>query len=245
MCGRYALHTNPHVVALQFGLASDPEFKPRYNIAPSTDILIVREDKERGRVADLYRWGLIPGWAKEPSIGNKLANARGETVAEKPSFRSAFKRWRCLVPASGFYEWKLVAGKKQPYYIRPIGEDLFALAGITELWNGPDGPLHTVSLITTEPNDLMREIHDRMPVIVAPAAYGEWLDPANQDVEKLNALLQPYPAKRMQAYSVSKAVSNARNEGAELIEAQTANGRPGCNAQGWILVHRISARRSG
>ena len=156
MCGRYALHHNPDVIALQFGVGMLPQFKPRYNIAPSTDILIVKEEAGDRRTADLYRWGLIPGWAKDPSIGNKLANARGETVAEKPTFRSAFKRWRCLVPASGFYEWKAVAGKKQPFYIRPKGTDLFGLAGITELWKGPDGPVHTVSLITTEPNHLMR-----------------------------------------------------------------------------------------
>ena len=120
---RYALHAHPDVIALQFALSAPPEFKPRYNIAPTSDVLIVREDKERGRLADLYRWGLIPGWAKDPAIGNKMANARGETVAEKPSFRAAFKKWRCLVPASGFY-------------IRPVGEELFGLTGTTELWNG-------------------------------------------------------------------------------------------------------------
>ena len=136
MCGRFALHAHPDVIALQFALSTPPEFKPKYNIAPTSDILIVREDKERGRLADLYRWGLIPGWAKDPAIGNKMANARGETVAEKPSLRAAFKKWRCLVPASGFFEWKAVAGKKQPYYIRPKGDKLFGLAGITELWNG-------------------------------------------------------------------------------------------------------------
>ena len=217
MCGRYALHTHPDVIKLQFGLSGVPEFKPKYNIAPSSDVLIVREDKDRGRSADLYRWGLIPGWAKDPAIGNKLANARGETVAEKPSFRSAFRHWRCLVPASGFYEWKTVAGKKQPYYIHPKGDELFGLAGITELWNGPDGPLRTVSLITTEPNELMREIHDRMPVIVPREDYAAWLDPRNQDAAKLKGFIRSYPAERMATYPVSKAVSNARNEGAELI----------------------------
>src|SRR5450756_1464844 len=118
MCGRYALHAHPDVIALQFGVGMPPQFKARYNIAPSTDILIVREEAEDRRTADLYRWGLIPGWAKDPSIGNKLANARGETVAEKPSFRSAFKRWRCLVPASAFYEWETDNGVKQPVSIR-------------------------------------------------------------------------------------------------------------------------------
>ena len=218
MCGRYALHAHPDVIALQFELAQIPDLAPRYNIAPSADILIVRDDKEHGHLADLYKWGLIPGWAKDPSIGNKMANARGETVAEKPSFRSAFRRWRCLVPANGFYEWKAVAGKKQPFYIRPMGDELFGLAGITELWHGPDGPLHTVSLITTAPNELMREIHDRMPVIVPRDDYGAWLDPSNQDVEKLKGFIRSYPANRMETYAEGKAVSSAKNEGAALIE---------------------------
>lgn len=217
MCGRYALHANPHVVALQFGLGMDPVFKTRYNITPGTDILIVREDKESGRVTDAYRWGLIPGWAKDPTIGNKLANARGATVAEKPSFRNAFKRWRCLVPASGFYEWKTVAGKKHPYYVRPAGGELFGLAGITELWKGADGPVHTVSLITTEPNELMREIHDRMPVIVRAEDYEAWLDPSNMNVSDLMQFIRSYPADRMQGYPVSARVNTPRNDDDALL----------------------------
>jgi len=218
MCGRYALHANPHVVALQFGLTTDPEFKPLYNIAPSLQILAVREDKERGRHTDLYRWGLIPSWAKDLSIGNRMANARAETVAEKPSFKSAFKRWRCLVPASGFYEWKAVAGKKLPYYVRPKRDELFGLAGITELWHGREGEVRSVCLITTEPNELMREIHDRMPVILPREDYGAWLDPSNQDPATLSVFLRPFPTAQMEAYPVGRAVSNARNEGKELIE---------------------------
>lgn len=224
MCGRYALHQHPGVVALQFGVGLVPEFKPRYNIAPSTDILIVRDDPAKGRTADLYRWGLIPGWAKDASIGSKLANARGETVADKPSFRSAFKRWRCLVPASGFYEWKAVGGRKQPYYIRPTGQDMFGLAGITELWKGPEGAVHTVSLITTEPNELMRTIHDRMPVIIPISGYGDWLDTENQDTARLKSFLVPYRADLMTAYPVSARVSYAKNEGKELIEPLNGNG---------------------
>ena len=217
MCGRYALHANPDVIALQFGLGIAPEFKPRYNIPPSSNILIVREDREQGRVADKYKWGLIPGWAKDPSIGNKLANARGETVAEKPSFRGAFKRWRCLVPASGFYEWKIVAGKKYPYYIRPAGDELFDFAGIIELWNGPDGPLHTVSLITTVPNEIMAAIHDRMPVIVSVEDYEAWLDPTNTNVDELKQFIRSYPSKQMRAHPVSTRVNTPRNDDAELI----------------------------
>ncbi|HXM83945.1 MAG TPA: SOS response-associated peptidase [Burkholderiales bacterium] len=210
MCGRYALHSHPEVVALQFKLDSLPEFTPRYNTCPSMDILIVRQDAKRRRW-NHYRWGLVPNWARDPSIGNRLANARGETIAERPAFKAAFRQWRCLVPASGFYEWQTTRSGKQPYYIRPAGDELFALAGITELWNG----LHTVCLITTAPNELMKGIHDRMPVIVPLQAYDAWLDPANHNAEQF---IRPYPAHLMRAYPVSKAVSNAANEDARLIE---------------------------
>ena len=217
MCGRYALHANPDVIALQFDLGMVPDYKARYNITPSSSILIVREDREQGRVADKYKWGLIPGWAKDPSIGNKLANARGETVAEKPSFRAAFKRWRCLVPASGFYEWKTVAGKKYPYYIRPAGDELFGFAGITELWKAPEGHLRTFSLITTAPNEIMATIHDRMPVIVSVEDYEAWLDPTNTNVDELKQFIRSYPSEQMRAHPVSTRVNTPRNDDAELI----------------------------
>jgi putative SOS response-associated peptidase YedK len=218
MCGRYSLHTHPEVIALYFKLGLVPEITPRYNITPGTNILIVRQDPAKGRIADLYRWGLIPGWAKDPAIGNKLANARAETVAEKPSFRSAFKRWRCLIPASGFYEWKKLAGRKQPYYVRPVGADLFAFAGLTERWMGPDGPVHSCTIITTDANDSMRDIHDRMPVILAPEDHAAWLDPVNQATEKLKALLKPSPAKTMSAHPVSTRVNTPKNDEPALIE---------------------------
>lgn len=217
MCGRYALHAHPDVIKLQFGLSAVPEIQPLYNIAPSAKTLVVHQDRGGKRLADLYRWGLIPAWAKDPSIGDRLVNARGETVAEKPAFKGAFRSSRCLVPASGFYEWKSIFGRKHPYYIRPKGGELFALAGITELWKGPVVQLHTVCLITTEPNELMRPIHDRMPVIVEPENYGAWLDPSNVDVATLKRFITSYPAERMETYEVSKTVSNARNEGKELI----------------------------
>ena len=189
MCGRYSLHANPEVVALQFGLAQPPEFKASYNVCPGSEILVVRTDREGRRVARAHRWGLIPHWAKDPAIGNKLANARGESLVERPAFRDAFRQWRCLVPASGFYEWQRHGGRKLPWYARPRDAELFALAGITALWQG----LRTVSLITTEPNELMRPIHDRMPVIVAPEQYDAWLDPAARDTQKLMRFVQPTP----------------------------------------------------
>jgi len=204
MCGRYALHSHPEVVALQFGLDVAPRFDARYNICPSTQILVIRTNSERKRVADTYRWGL----------GNKLANARGETLAQKPAFRNAFRYSRCLVPASGFYEWQTLAGKKQPWYMRPKDAAVFGLAGITELWNG----VRSVALITTRPNELMESIHDRMPVIVSPENYGTWLDRGNGNISELQNLIRPYASERMQAYPVSLRVNAPRNDDAALIE---------------------------
>jgi putative SOS response-associated peptidase YedK len=214
MCGRYALHANPEVVALQFGLEEAPEFKRSYNICPGGDILIVRLDRDGRRVARHNRWGLIPQWAKDPSIGNKLANARGESLLERPAFRDAFRRWRCLVPASGFYEWQAVSGRKQPWHIRPSDAELFGLAGITAIWNG----IRSVSLITTAPNELMAPIHDRMPVIVGPEDYARWLDPESQDAEALMTLVRPYPVARMAARAVGMRVNQPENDDPALLE---------------------------
>ncbi len=218
MCGRYSLHAHPEVIALYFKLGLPPAIKARYNIAPGTQVLIVRQDQEHGRIADLYRWGLMPGWAKDPATGNKLSNARGETVAEKPSFRNAFKRSRCLIPASGFYEWQSVRGRKQPYYIYPKDRELFGLAGITGLWQDPDGPVHACAIITTGPNDLMKNIHDRMPVILRPEDYSTWLDPNNQATAELKQLLKPCPAAAMAAHPVSPRVNTAKHDDPVLLE---------------------------
>jgi len=214
MCGRYAIHANPEVVALQFAVDQAPEFKASYNVCPGSEILVVRTARDGRRVARSHRWGLIPHWAKDPAIGNKLANARGESLAERPAFRDAFRHWRCLVPASGFYEWQTRAGRKYPWYVKPLDAELFALAGITALWNG----VRTVSLITTEPNELMRPIHDRMPVILAPQDYARWLDPAEHDVAELMRYLRPYPAERMRAHRVSARVSKPENDDSSLVE---------------------------
>lgn len=205
MCGRFALHASPEVVALQFGLADVPAFEPRYNIAPTTQILIVRQDG-----AAMVKWGLVPRWAKDPSMGARMNNARAETVAEKPSFREAFRRRRCLIPASGFYEWKLEGKLKQPYYIHPAAGELFAFAGLWERWEGPGGPLETCAVITTEPNAVMAPIHERMPVIIAPADYGRWLGGAGE-------LLGPCPPGAIAAHSVSRAVNRAANDGPGLL----------------------------
>src|SRR4051812_2428187 len=204
MCGRYALHANPDVVALQFGLDELPQFKQSYNVCPGGEILVVTS-----KGATRRRWG----------FGNKIANARGESLAERPAFRDAFRQWRCLVPASGFYEWQARGGRKYPWYIRPLDAELFALAGITALWRG----VRSVSLITTDPNDLMRSIHDRMPVIVAPEDYKAWLDPAQHEATELMRFVRPYAAERMRAYPVSPRVSKPENDDPSLI-AQAAEG---------------------
>jgi putative SOS response-associated peptidase YedK len=221
MCGRYALHAHPEVVALQFGLDAVPRLAPHYNICPGAEVLVVRVNSQRARVANPYRWGLIPHWAKDPAIGRKLANARGESLAEKPAFRDAFRQWRCLVPASGYYEWQSVAGRKQPWYLRPSDAELFALAGLTALWHGPQGPVRSVSLITTKPNQLTASIHDRMPAIVAPQDYAAWLDPGIRELEFLKRLVRPYPAERMTAHPVSARVNQPENDDPSLVEASS------------------------
>jgi putative SOS response-associated peptidase YedK len=192
MCGRYALHANPEVVALQFGLEGVPDFEVRYNICPGTEILTV----DGRRKARFLPWG------------TQFANARAETVRERPAFRNAFRQFRCLVPASGFYEWQNIGRTKQPWYIRPAGEKLFALAGLVLLWQGK----RSVTLITTEPNELMRGIHDRMPVLVAPQDYDAWLASPNP-----GALLRSYPADAMRAHTVHPRVSAPANDDASLI----------------------------
>ena len=164
----------------------------------------------------MVKWGLVPYWAKDPSMGARMNNARAETVAEKPSFREAYRKRRCLIPASGFYEWQELGGKmrgsqaKQPWYIHPREGELFAFAGLWESWNGPGGVLETCAIVTTEPNEVMAPIHERMPVIVAPADYGRWLDGAE-------GLLGPCPASTIAAYPVSKAVNRAANDSPDLL----------------------------
>lgn len=224
MCGRFALDAPSTRVAEKFSLADCPLLTPRYNIAPASDILVVRHRPEVGRIGQLVRWGLVPAWAKDPSIGAKLINARAETVETKPSFRSSFARHRCLIPASGFYEWKVVSenGKvrRQPYYVRPAeGDGLFAFAGLLARWRSGTGEdLVTTCIITTEANALMALIHDRMPAILAPGAWDAWLGAENASTAALRALLGPAPPEGMTAYAVGTAVNRAGVEGEGLIK---------------------------
>ena len=223
MCGRYELHSHPAAIALAFGLAHPPELHARYNIAPMTDVPVVRVGAAGERELVRMRWGLVPRWAKDPSIGARMINARGETIAEKPSFRTAYRRHRCLLPADGFYEW-VQAGdsphpRKQPMHIGMKDGTPFGMAGLFERWLNADGEiLNSCTIVTTDANDLLRPIHDRMPVIVAPAQYARWLDPEHPEVTDLIA---PYPSAAMACYPVSNRVNNVRHDDAALIESVT------------------------
>lgn len=218
MCGRYTLTTPPDLVQQHFRLSEIPgDLKPRYNISPSQRVAVVPSGAERR--AEWFRWGLVPSWAKDPAIGNKLINARGETVAEKPSFRSAFRKRRCLVLADGFYEWKGEAPPKVPMRIRLKSKEPFAFAGLWETWRPPDGePVRSCTIITTTPNPLMAEIHNRMPVILSDEAISIWLDEGATDPADLLPLLAPFPADRMEAYAVAPLVNSPANDRPECVE---------------------------
>ncbi len=212
MCGRYTLHAHPDVIALLFGLSEVPAYQPRFNIAPTSQVLVVRRSED-AVVGVQVRWGLVPRWAKDPSIGARMNNARAETVAEKSSFREAYRKRRCLIPASGFYEWKAEGGRKQPYYVYPAGAELFAFAGLWERWQDPHLSLETCAIITTEANAKMAAVHDRMPVIVSPADYSAWL--TGHEVA-----LRPCPDDAIGIRRVSRAVNNARVDTPGLIEPE-------------------------
>ncbi len=223
MCGRFALKAPPAEIMRVFGVAAVPELAPRCNIAPAQPILAIRADARARREAVLLKWGLLPSWAKDLAMAARLANARGETVAEKPAFRGAFRRMRCLVPADGFYEWQATPAGKQPWFLRLKSRQLLAFAGLWERWQGPDGAaLETATLVTTAANELVRPVHDRMPVILQPADWAAWLG-ARTRPEDLKALLKPLPSELMERYRVSRRVNDARNEGEELMAPYQGN----------------------
>ncbi|HSO12795.1 MAG TPA: SOS response-associated peptidase [Anaerolineales bacterium] len=219
MCGRFTLTVDPAELQDTFnGYIFPPKFTPRFNIAPSQPVLAIPNDG--ANTADFFIWGLIPMWAKDPSIGNRLINARGETVSEKPSFRGSFKYKRCLILADGFYEWKTFGNRKTktPYFIHMKDRKPFALAGLWDSWEGPDGSsIKTCTIITTGPNELLASLHDRMPVILHPRDHEKWLDPSPQTPEKLLPLIKPYPADVMSAYAVSTLVNKPDNDSPQLV----------------------------
>lgn len=218
MCGRFTLTTNVKQLAEAFAQYSPPaDFTPRFNIAPSQPVAVVAND---GRQAiDFFVWGLIPGWAKDPKIGSRMINARSETLAEKPSFRAAYRRRRCLILADGFYEWRKAGDKsKTPMYIQLESREPFAFAGLWERWHSPHGDeVLSCTIITTQPNDFMAKIHNRMPVILPPDAHERWLEPAEQSPAALQSLLAPFPAEQMTAYPVSTFVNSPRNDSPQCV----------------------------
>jgi putative SOS response-associated peptidase YedK len=218
MCSRYSLTSPPEAVRAYFRYENEAAFPPRYNIAPSQPAAIVRTTPTGGRELALVRWGLIPSWVKDPKAFSLLINARGESVIDKPAFRAAMRRRRCLVPADGFYEWKRDGERKRPYYIRLRSGQPMAFAGVWETWTGPNGEeMETAAIVTTQANRTLAAIHDRMPVILPPAAFDLWLDTANVDAKTAAAMLMPASDASIEAYEISTAVNRTANDNPSLI----------------------------
>ena len=218
MCGRYTLATPVERLAEEFGFdGSSVELSPNYNVAPTQGVAAILAENG-GRRLEVLRWGLIPPWADDPQIGSRMINARAETAPEKPSFRRAFRERRCLIPADGFYEWQRANGGKQPYYIHMKEARPFAFAGLWESWKEEGGPeIRSCTILTTKPNALAGEIHDRMPVILPTGSYDVWLDP-EAEKDELYGLLAPYPEDEMEAYPVSRYVNSPQNNDPRCIE---------------------------
>jgi putative SOS response-associated peptidase YedK len=225
MCGRFTVRKPKEVIAKQFGVEIDDELAPRFNIAPTQQVAAIRASQgDGGREFVSLKWGLIPSWAKDASIGAKLINARSETVMEKPSFRESFRRRRAIIPADGIFEWRRAGKGKQPYFFQMRDGSLFGFAGLWDRWRDEDGEVvETCSILTTEANDLFRPVHERMPVVLHPESYDEWLSDDPRGVEALKELLCPYPSSEMIAYPVSPRVNSPQSQGEELIERLTTN----------------------
>ncbi len=222
MCGRYTITSAPEAVRALFRYAEQPNFPPRYNVAPTQPIPIVRLADGQRHFA-LVRWGLLPSWVKDPKTFTLLINARGESVIDRPAFRAAMKRRRCLIPTDGFYEWKAVGGRKQPYFVRLKSGTPMALAGLWECWTGPNGEeLETAAIVTTDANRQLSEIHGRMPVIVPPEAFDLWLNCSDVDATTAAALIQPAPENLLEVYPVSPAVNRTANDNPQLVEPLAA-----------------------
>ncbi len=226
MCGRFTLASNTETLQQTFFDFKIPSnLSPRYNISPTQEVASVANTHERH--VEFFHWGLIPSWAKDPKIGSRMINARSETLAEKPSFRNAYKRRRCLILADGYFEWQKIPGDKakQPVYIRLKSQKPFAVAGLWEVWQAKDTdePLRSCTIITCPPNAYLEDIHHRMPVILPANAYTQWLSPEEQSVDTLQPLLIPYPGKEMEAYPVSRFVNRPTNDSPECIVPLEAN----------------------
>lgn len=218
MCGRFTRRTPAKEIA-RFFQVTVPDMQPRFNIAPSQSVATIRLSPERQtRELAMLRWGLVPFWADDSTIGYKMINARAETVAQKPAFRKAFAHRRCLIVADGFYEWKKTNGRKQPFLVHRKDDQPFAFAGLWERWEGESERIESCTIVVTEANELVKPIHDRMPVILHPADYEVWLDPACEDKETLQGMLSPFPSAELEAYPVSPMVNNPKNDVEDCVE---------------------------
>jgi putative SOS response-associated peptidase YedK len=220
MCGRFTLATPAQEVAEHFGLTEVPALSPRYNIAPAQSIAVVRRpESDEAPLLELRRWGLIPSWAKDPGIGSRMINARLETAAEKPAFRAAFRRRRCLVPADGFYEWKPHPKRRRPHHVRLATGELFGLAGLFESWKSPEGEsVGSCTLLTTAASPAMSPLHDRMPILVDPEHYRKWLDPDLQEPDAILSLTRSSISEGLVFHQVSFRVNSPRNDDSACIE---------------------------
>ncbi|MCB2193150.1 MAG: SOS response-associated peptidase [Deltaproteobacteria bacterium] len=224
MCGRFTQSKSLGEYQQRFGFsAGPPGYAPRFNLAPGQEALAVLAGEE-GRRAEMLRWGLVPSWAKEERMGYKMINARAETVADKPAYRGPFRRTRCLIPADGFFEWAAAQGGKQPYFLARKDREPFALAGLWDQWSGPGGQkLRSFTILTTQANQVVKPIHERMPVMLRPVDEAAWLE-TETTPENLAKLLKPYAAQDMEAYTVSQRVNSPVNEGPEIIEPVAVTG---------------------
>ena len=223
MCGRFTQRADSKRIAKEFKVTEVPAVEARYNVAPTQEVLAVR-GRGDGREMTFFKWGLVPSWAKDASMGARLINARSETVAEKPAFRAAFKQRRCVIPADGFYEWQRTEGRKQPFFFRMRDEHPFGFAGLWERWEGEGGRvINSCAILTTEANEVLRPVHDRMPVILHPDDYELWLCGSARELDLVKEVLMPYPATEMVGYPVGSGVNSPRNQGAGLLERAALN----------------------
>ena len=221
MCGRYVLKEDRPAMEDWFDASFEEfeDFSPNYNVAPTDTMPVVGQSREGRRSIHPFRWGLLPAWAKEENVGYRMINARDDSVATKKSYQRSFRKYRCLVPASGFYEWTGEKGNKTPFYFYPTHEPMFAIAGLYSVWKSPKGEkINTYTIVTTDPNETMEGIHDRMPAMLLKEEWDQWLDPGNHDTRALKELLHSFPDDAIGYYRVSQEVNNVCNKGKELTE---------------------------
>ncbi len=234
MCGRFTLTTSSQTVQEVFPQFEIPELEPHYNIAPTQSVAVIRRARsEQDPSFAMVRWGLVPFWAEDPSVGSRMINARSESVADKPAFKHNFQKRRCLVLADGFFEWMETDGKKQPYYIRLKGGRPFAFAGLWDRWNKVEPALESCTVLTTDGNDLIQPLHDRMPVILHTKDVDTWLDHSLQNLADFEPLMQPFPSDLMESYPVNPVVNSVRNDDARCIERYENAAKQ--ERQGWLF----------